>query len=206
MILWTRRDCNSIIMSTTKNQKGLSASSVREDLRIRFTEQLLQLREDEVTEVSFPSDLSNVERKFLHGLAQELGLKSKSKGKGDDRFITVTKPSAKSTESASIFFDVKEETKTILTPLVYNISKKVKKIRKKRGVPSSSSQRAPPEGAPCSASTIEHFKDRQVLRENHPDYPRLQEMRKGLPASEHREAVTTMIKQNRIVLISGETG
>ena len=68
-----------------------SEKTVREDLRIRFTRQLYKLRED-VKEVIFPNDLTNIERKFLHKLAEELGLKSKSNGKGTDRRITVTKP------------------------------------------------------------------------------------------------------------------
>jgi hypothetical protein len=40
----------------------------------------------------FPPGLTNTERKFLHQLAIQLGLKSKSSGKGEKRFITVTKP------------------------------------------------------------------------------------------------------------------
>lgn len=193
-------------MSSTKNQKGLSASSVKEELRIRFTEQLHQLREDEVTEVSFPSNLSNVERKFLHALAQELGLKSKSRGKGDDRYITVTKPSGKPSESSSIYFDVKEETKGILQPLVYEVPKKIKKKHKAKKVDTQQAHAPLLVHDPCSAQTKNHFRDKQVLRENSPDYARLQKMRQKLPSSEHCEAVTTMIKQHRIVLISGETG
>ena len=71
----------------------VSEHTVAEDMRIRFTRMLLKLREDTVKEVVFPNDLTNIERKFLHKLAEELGLKSKSHGKGEDRKITVTKPS-----------------------------------------------------------------------------------------------------------------
>ena len=39
----------------------------------------------------FPSDLTNTERKFLHQLALQLGLKSKSTGKEPNRYIVVTK-------------------------------------------------------------------------------------------------------------------
>ena len=35
--------------------------------------------------------MTNVERAFIHQLAQTMGLKSKSDGKGEDRFLTVTK-------------------------------------------------------------------------------------------------------------------
>jgi hypothetical protein len=39
---------------------GVSASTVDEEMRIRFTSQLHQLRESQVTEVQFPSTLNNV--------------------------------------------------------------------------------------------------------------------------------------------------
>lgn len=189
-------------MSAPKNQKGLSASSVREDLRIQFTEKLMQLREDEVREVSFPSNLSNVERKFLHALAQELGLKSKSRGKGEDRFITVTKHSTNTTDSSSTYFEMKDKTKNILLSVLYDVPKYGKHHRHSKN------------SVNCKAATHKssnpivdsHFESRQILRENSLDYARLQAMRRQLPASEYCDSVTTVIKSNRIVLISGETG
>jgi hypothetical protein len=43
---------------------------------------------------SFPPSLTNVERAFVHEMCQDFGLKSKSFGKGDDRFLTVFKKDA----------------------------------------------------------------------------------------------------------------
>ena len=62
-----------------------NSSTVREEMRIYFTKQLYQLREEEVHELTFPATLTNIERKFLHKLAEELGLKSRSKGVGKSR-------------------------------------------------------------------------------------------------------------------------
>ena len=42
-------------------------------------------------EKAFPATLSNVERCFVHQTAQTMGLKSNSVGKGEDRYLTVTK-------------------------------------------------------------------------------------------------------------------
>ena len=62
--------------------------------RIRFTQTLIEFREDHTrTSLTMPTDLSNTERKFLHSLAGQLGLKSKSSGKGENRCITVTRMS-----------------------------------------------------------------------------------------------------------------
>lgn len=61
-----------------------------------FFLQLRKLREDDsVEEVRFPSTLDNIERKFLHHLAGQLGLISKSRGKGEARYITVLKSNSK---------------------------------------------------------------------------------------------------------------
>jgi len=53
---------------------------------------LLDMRENpSMDRLEMPSDLTNTERKFLHTLAMQLGLKSKSTGKGDDRRIVVSR-------------------------------------------------------------------------------------------------------------------
>jgi hypothetical protein len=45
--------------------------------------------------MKFPPGLDNIERKFLHHLADQLGLVSKSRGKDEKRYITVYKRTAK---------------------------------------------------------------------------------------------------------------
>ena len=63
-----------------------------ESYRIRLTRCLVDLREDdERHQLEFPATLTNTERKFVHELAMQLGLKSKSTGKGEDRKIVVSK-------------------------------------------------------------------------------------------------------------------
>lgn len=54
--------------------------------------QLVALVEDGGrSEMSFPADLDNTQRRYIHTLAQKYGLFSKSSGKGDARFIHVAK-------------------------------------------------------------------------------------------------------------------
>jgi HrpA-like RNA helicase len=65
----------------------------------------MDLREDDEKErMEFPSTLTNTERKFVHELCGQLGLKSKSTGKGEARKIVVTKmnPTAKKTEDDAV--------------------------------------------------------------------------------------------------------
>ena len=82
------------VPNTKKNgEKGADAHTVSEKMRIGFTQILMNFREDETKQsCEFPSDLTNTERKFLHEVALQLGLKSKSHGKGENRKIKVTKP------------------------------------------------------------------------------------------------------------------
>lgn len=89
-----RQPRKPMVPNTKKNgEKGADAHTVSEKTRIKFTQILMDFREDEDrTKCEFPSDLTNTERKFLHQLALQLGLKSKSHGKGENRKITVTKP------------------------------------------------------------------------------------------------------------------
>ena len=75
--------------------KGADAFTVSEATRISFTKKLMDFRESSASSdtatLEFPSTLTNTERKFLHQLASNLGLKSISTGKGENRHITVTK-------------------------------------------------------------------------------------------------------------------
>ena len=43
--------------------------------------------------MAFPPNLSNVERCFVHQVAQEMSLNTKSFGKNEDRYLTVFKNS-----------------------------------------------------------------------------------------------------------------
>lgn len=72
-------------------EKGADAHTVSESERIRFTKLLMTLREGDEPCLEMPSTLTNTERKFLHELAGQLGLVSKSTGKGETRHIKVTK-------------------------------------------------------------------------------------------------------------------
>lgn len=86
----------------TAVRETYSTHAISEETRILFTSQLRKLREEEETDsVSFPPTLDNIERKYLHHLADQLGLASKSRGKGDKRFITVYKKNRKPNQAGA---------------------------------------------------------------------------------------------------------
>ena len=76
-------------------ERGAEIHTVSESDRIRLTRALMSLRESDQTSTTFSPQLTNTERKFVHSLSMQLGLVSKSYGKGENRCITVSKPAGK---------------------------------------------------------------------------------------------------------------
>jgi HrpA-like RNA helicase len=72
-------------------EKGAEAHTVSEIDRIKFTKILLDFREGDETTLDFPPTLTNTERKFIHQLAGQFELVSKSTGKDSQRRIAVKK-------------------------------------------------------------------------------------------------------------------
>jgi hypothetical protein len=95
-------------------EKGADIHTVSEEDRIRLTRVLMALREsdEDTASTTLPPDLTNTERKFVHSLSMQLGLVSKSYGKGEKRCITVSKRAEKKKKTGS--GDDEEETFPIL--------------------------------------------------------------------------------------------
>ena len=77
--------------SKANGVKGAEIHTVSESDRIRLTRSLMTLRESNQKSTTFSPLLTNTERKFVHSLSMQLGLVSKSHGKGENRCITVSK-------------------------------------------------------------------------------------------------------------------
>ena len=186
-------------------------------MRIKFTKQLNNLRDDTVTEVVFSNELTNIERKFLHKLSEELGLKSKSSGLNENRKITVTKQSAANSKQADSdlhMYEMDKRTSDILklhyskgTPAGLNSAvsatgnaSKATDSMKNRGY-----FKAPSLSEDSVMLKAAHLKA-QSEKEKRPGYALSEQRRSLLPAFLHKSAVSSLIKQEQIVLVSGETG
>jgi bisphosphoglycerate-dependent phosphoglycerate mutase len=184
-------------------------------MRIRFTKQLIKLRDDTVTEVVFSNELTNIERKFLHKLAEELGLKSKSSGMNENRKITVTKQSAgveNLADSELHKFELNGKTLELLklhfagTTAPHNTN----------GTSNSSTEKVEQKKNSVYAKPTSLLSDMEMLkaahskaqseREKRPGYALCEQKRSQLPAFHHKSAVSSLIKKEQIVLVSGETG
>ena len=192
------------------NRGPVSSSTVDEQMRINFTRQLLKLRNDTVEEVVFPSTLSNIERKFLHKLSEELGLHSKSHGKDEDRKITVKKKEGNGNDNSpemARLFKLQPRAVTVLRTAFPNPVDVLTSI-----VPTGDSLHAQQArgGAPnaeADASEITASYDKaQAAMKAHPTYNAIQAKRQTLPAYAYKDEVNKLVRENQVVLISGETG
>jgi len=88
----TRHRATSAPSVKTDGELGAAAHTVSEEYRIQLTQVLINFREtDNQDSITMPPDLTNTQRKFVHELAKQLGLKSKSYGKGEERRVVINK-------------------------------------------------------------------------------------------------------------------
>lgn len=189
------------------------APPVTEDRRIIFKQQLLHFREDNNnSELAFPSNLTNIERKYLHRVATELGLESSSSGSGQNRFITVKRKnklsSGEESKISSINWQFSEASIKQLDSLN---TKEIKDILRKHNYSpkanhSSVASSLNPRKKIDLTKREYSYRSAETRRKNKAEQKNIQSLRSKLPASNYREAVCNLVRSNQIVLINGETG
>ena len=201
---------NKYIKSNNSNVNSLKASispsTVSESTRISLTQKLNEIRNDEIESYTFPSTLNNIERKFLHNLAEKLGLSSKSSGKGDARSITVRKRSEKSPiDEKMIVFDMKIESENILKNTFFNKNNDFfdSSLALDRSKDTTTIQYDKPNSLEQDAELI---RNAYMKAQSDSNFINQQSRKKLLPAHAHQESVCKLIKENQIILVSGETG
>lgn len=89
---------------TKKERKKIC---VGEELQIAVTLILQKFRlKEEQKEFEFPSSLTSAERAYIHRYCHHLGLKSKSRGKGANRYLTVYKKEGSTIVQADAVFEL----------------------------------------------------------------------------------------------------
>mmetsp|Transcript_1991 Transcript_1991/g.4024 ORF Transcript_1991/g.4024 Transcript_1991/m.4024 type:complete len:263 (-) Transcript_1991:662-1450(-) len=64
---------------------------VNEAYKIRIDRELEGFKSSSASEYKFPSDLTNTERRYVHEACGKMGLASKSRGKGEARYLTISR-------------------------------------------------------------------------------------------------------------------
>merc|ERR1719322_217624 len=92
---------------------------IGEELKIAVNLALKNFKENsEETELSLPSSLLSTERAYVHKIAIEMGLQSKSRGKGQARYITVFKKEKSTIVARDATLDLSDESRRVLNGLL----------------------------------------------------------------------------------------
>ncbi|KAI1904626.1 hypothetical protein AGOR_G00007630 [Albula goreensis] len=187
--------------------KGLKDIRIDEEVKIAVNISFERFQYSEEKELEFPSSLTSNERAFIHRMAQSLGYISKSRGKGSRRFLTIWKKDGTETSQSVMTFGLSHNAKHVIRSLLqrFPITNKERTDllpRTERGMSVSLE-------ADCCQD-----KNRTSGRLNNgiPQVPQrrgpseLDFFRRSLPVYERQEEIVRIIKENRVVLVVGETG
>ncbi|KAK3929267.1 3'-5' RNA helicase YTHDC2 [Frankliniella fusca] len=191
------------------NLKGQKSVNIGEEVRIAVKLQLKKFLEDpSATECEFPSSLYAEERAYIHNMAKEYGLRSKSRGKnGVNRAVTVFKRDGSCIVQADPSFDLCPSSRLLIKTLLV---------------------KCPLTGKECQdlMPQLERDRERTILNAEvkeigramgrlssgvpqvpTPNFnPEVLSFRKNLPIWDSRDNIVCTIANNQTVLIAGETG
>ncbi|KAM4878739.1 3'-5' RNA helicase YTHDC2-like isoform 2-T2 [Sylvia borin] len=186
--------------------RGLRDIRVDEEVEISVNLALERFRYGEDTEMKFPSSFTRTERAFVHRLCHSLGLISKSKGKGANRYLTVRKKDGSELKHAVMTCALTPGTKHAVHSLI-------------RSFPVTNRERTEllPKTERINACAVES-ENKEVnktsgrLSDGIPQVPvkrgesEFDSFRQSLPVFEKQEEIVKIIKDHKVVLIVGETG
>ncbi|KAL5003948.1 hypothetical protein ScPMuIL_017404 [Solemya velum] len=178
---------------------------IGEEVRIAINLAVDKFRMDESQkELEFPSSLTATERAFIHRLCDSLGMKSKSTGKGCNRFLTIFKKYGSQVPQSLSNFQV-----------VRNSSHQIQTMLQRYPLTSKERQELQPQLDRNQSSDVSKDLSKAgtgrlnngVAQVPPPrEKSDLDAFRESLPIHKLKEDIIHCINHNRVVLISGETG
>ncbi|XP_012273815.1 probable ATP-dependent RNA helicase YTHDC2 [Orussus abietinus] len=178
---------------------------IGEDTKIAVNLTMKKLMESpDQKELEFPSSYSAEERAYIHILANELGLKSKSRGKGANRFVTVFKREQSTIVQADAMIKLQKPSRQG----IYNLIQKFPLSCKEQQdlLPPTERDRV------VSSDVITNTKAMGRLNNSIPQVPQLRTnldvlpFRKSLPVFGMREEIVQGLSSSQVLIIAGETG
>nr|XP_033784978.1 3'-5' RNA helicase YTHDC2 isoform X1 [Geotrypetes seraphini] len=186
--------------------KGLKDIRIDEEVKIAVNIALERFRYSDQKETEFPSSLTSTERAFIHRLCQSLGLISKSKGKGANRYLTVKKKDGSEMAHAMMSCSLTHNTKHAVRSLIQRFP--VTNKERTELLPKTERGNV----FAVEAENREMSKTSGRLNNGIPQVPvkrggsEFDFFRQSLPVFEKQEDIVKIIKDNKVVLIVGETG
>ncbi|XP_030916425.1 3'-5' RNA helicase YTHDC2-like [Geospiza fortis] len=155
--------------------------------------------------MEFPSSFTRTERAFVHRLCHSLGLISKSKGKGANRYLTVRKKDGSELKRAVMTCALTPGAKHAVCTLIQNFP--VTNKERTELLPKTEQG-----NAYAVESENKEVKTSGRLSDGIPQVPvkrgesQFDSFRQSLPVFEKQEEIVKIIKDHKVVLIVGETG
>ncbi|XP_077353134.1 3'-5' RNA helicase YTHDC2 isoform X2 [Festucalex cinctus] len=180
---------------------------IDEEVKIAINLALERFRYNDEKEMEFPTSLSSNDRAFIHRAAQALGYISKSQGKGSHRFLTIKKKNLLDSRRSSMALTLSQTSLLAIRGLLQRFpvtSKQREDLQASRKStlstttqPDNSFDINRPRGRLVSGVSV-------VPPRRRPS--QLDTFRCALPVCEHEQEIVRLIKDNRVVLVVGETG
>lgn len=196
----------SNVSTKATSSRGKNDFCVGEEMKIAVNIALERFRlSEEQKELEFPSSFTSSERAYIHKLCQSFGLKSKSKGNGASRYLTITKKDVtQSIHSNAMFHLVRNSRHQI-----YGLLQRCPLTAKER---QELQQRL--ERNQFNEGLMKEMGKTTTGRLNNgiPQVPpakihcELTSFQQTLPIYLMKESITKAINDNKVLLIAGETG
>uniref|UniRef100_A0A182VV52 RNA helicase n=1 Tax=Anopheles minimus TaxID=112268 RepID=A0A182VV52_9DIPT len=175
--------------------KAKISVKIEEDIRISIHRQIdLFLQDENQVEYDFPSDLTNQHRAYIHEYVRNKQLKSKSHGKGANRYLTICKTGLPDIIHDDAVLNVSPESGVML-----------KKIEKCSNLVCKPSKRLG-KGTP----TLSHSINVTSTAPSIPPLPtgcaEIHAARNRLPIAQFHEVILRSMQQTQVIIISGNTG
>ncbi|KAL7376832.1 hypothetical protein ABVT39_016645 [Epinephelus coioides] len=184
----------------------LKGTHIDEEVKIAVNLCLERFRYSDENEMEFPSSFTSTERAFVHRLAQSLGYISKSKGKEPHRFLTIRKKNGLEKPRPTMLLTVSHNSLYFIRNLLQRFPTNKERIDMQPYIRSGMSVAAKPD------NSYDKNKASGRLNNGIPMVPRrrnpseLDSFRCSLPVHERQEEIIQLIRENRVVLVEGETG
>ncbi|KAG7300118.1 hypothetical protein JYU34_015660 [Plutella xylostella] len=190
-------------MSSKKGKKsfGNKHFPIAESVSIALKIQLDKFLSDEnETELKFPTFLSAQERGFIHETVAKLGLKSKSRGKGVNRYLTIYKRIGSTIiqNDAKLILDSNMRCSIAELFNTFPITSK-----EKDDLSSCPEKERSPQ---LSHKTMGQLNNGVAQVPNTTYNPELQKFREKLPVYEQRQDLLNAITHNQVIIVAGATG
>lgn len=181
-------------------------AQVSEELKITIALALKKLGNDEQKELELPSSLTSEERKYIHFVSQQMGFKSKSRGKGSSRYLTVYKKEGSTIMSSEAVVGLADATRSTILGLLQRCP--VTNKERQDLLPATERDRL----------MNPELRDLSVLRSlgrltpgppQVPPPPSLSDLMadaRKLPIWSMRDQLLAAIHHNQVILVCGETG